>query len=92
MGAFDAHIVRCGQIRPAPTAAFRAVRYPLIRDAHPWHRGARGTRLLSRLRPEFFARFGAGFALPGRSSLQGGIDELPLLRHTSRRTRSSSAV
>jgi hypothetical protein len=48
-----------------------------------------------RLRPEFFARFGAGFALPGRSSLEGGIEELPLLRETSRsnrRTRSSSAA
>ena len=47
------------------------------------------------LRPEFFARFGVGFALPGRSSLEGGMEALPLFREACRsswRTRSSSAA
>src|SRR6185312_4283589 len=48
-----------------------------------------------RLRPELFARFGVGFVLPGRSSLEGGMEELPLFREACRsswRTRSSSAA
>src|SRR6185312_14651840 len=48
-----------------------------------------------RLRPELFVRFGAGFVLPGRSSLEGGMEELPLFREACRsnwRTRSSSAT
>jgi hypothetical protein len=47
------------------------------------------------LRPEFVTRFGAGFVLPGRSSLEGGMEELPLFREARRsswRTRSSSAT
>ena len=47
------------------------------------------------LRPESFTRFGVGLVLPGRSSLEGGKEELPLFRDTCRsnwRTRSSSAT
>lgn len=95
MRALDAHIADPGQIRPAPAATRRAVRHPLIRDAHPRHRAALRVLLLSPLAPEPFARSGAGFALPGRSSLDGGMEELPLLREacrSSHRTRSSSAA
>jgi hypothetical protein len=95
VGARDAHIVRLSQIHPASAPALRAVRHPLIRDAHPRHRVALGACCFPRWRPEFFARFGVGFALPRRSSLEGGIEELPLFREacrSSRRTRSSSAT
>jgi hypothetical protein len=40
-------------------------------------------------------RFGPGFVLPGRSSLDGGIEEFPLFRETNRsnrRTRSSNTA
>jgi hypothetical protein len=48
-----------------------------------------------RARPESLARFATGFTLSGRSSLDGGIEEFPLFRETtrsSRRTRSSNAA
>jgi hypothetical protein len=93
--AFDAHISGLGQIRPAPAATFRAVRHPLIGGAPHGIALPFAPCCFPRLRPELFARFGVGFVLPGRPSLEGGIEELPLLRETnrsSRRTRSSSAT
>jgi hypothetical protein len=50
---------------------------------------------LPRFRPLPFARLGAGFDRPGKSSLEGGIDEFELLRLTcrsNRRTRYSNAA
>jgi hypothetical protein len=48
---------------------------------------------LPRDRPDPFARRRAGFVRPGRSSVEGGIEEFPLLRPTARSsaaTRSGS--
>ena len=48
---------------------------------------------LPRDRPDPFARRRAGFDRPGRSSVDGGIEEFPLLRPTARSsaaTRSAS--
>jgi hypothetical protein len=48
-----------------------------------------------RLRPEFFTPLGVGFTLPGRSPLEGGMEELPLFREACRsswRIRSFSAT
>ena len=48
---------------------------------------------LPRLRPEAFTGLGCGLLLPGRSSDDGGMEEFPLLRPTSRSnaaTRSTS--
>jgi hypothetical protein len=50
---------------------------------------------LPRRRPDPFTGLGAGLVFPGRSSLDGGIDEFPLLRPTIRSscaTRSTSPV
>ena len=47
VGVLDADIVRLGQVRPAPAAALRAVRHPLIRCTHPRQRAAPGTGLLA---------------------------------------------
>ena len=50
-------------------------------------------RCLPRLRPDPLACLGGGFVLPGRSSVEGGIEEFPLLRPAFRSravTRSTS--
>ena len=50
-------------------------------------------RCLPRSRPEPFARLGDGFLRPGRSSVEGGIEEFALLRPAARSralTRSTS--
>src|SRR5918997_6220496 len=86
----------CASARSVPpTPALRAVRHPLIRDAHPRHRVALGTLLLSRLAPRVLRPLQCRLSPSGRSSLEGGMEELPLFREpcrSSRRTRSSSAT
>ena len=93
VGAFDAHLGRLGQIRPARAVTVRAVCHVLIGNRHPGQRTTRRARLLAPPAPEAFTGSGCGLVLPGRSSDEGGIEEFPLLRPTIRSnaaTRSTS--
>ena len=95
MRAFDAHVGGPAQPRPARAVPARAMRHVLVRGVHPTQRGTRRALLLAALRPEPRAVCGIGFFRPGRSSLDGGIDEFLLLRPWARSnavTRSSSSA
>ena len=86
-----AQVSRAGQVRPAPAHAGRAVIDHLI-GFRPRHRRSRrpGCFPRPRLLPlPRRSRFGG--SLPGRSSAEGGIEELRLLRPSRRLSSAASA-
>ena len=87
----DTQVRRAGQVRPAPARASRAVIDHLIGSAHAIDApGAPGCFPRPRLLPPP-RRSRLGGALPGRSSADGGIEELPLLRPSRRLSSATSA-
>ena len=80
-----------GQIVPALAAPLREPILLVIGPVHPGEVRPRGSRLLTLapLRPTTRAFFAAGGVLPGSSSREGGIEELPELRDSRCSTRAS---
>ena len=89
-----AQVRRAGQVRAARARPLREMRHRLVRVLAPGQVRARRAGLLARLAPFPFPRFGlaGGGVRPGRSSADGGIEEFPLFRDTSRSSRSTLAA